>query len=41
MEAVRDEEVKLRGVGFVKKVGFKLGVNAKNIFTTLNASRGA
>ena len=26
MEAVRDEEVKLRRVGFVKQVGFKPGV---------------
>ena len=26
MQAVRDEEVKLLGVGFVKQVGFKPGV---------------
>jgi len=26
MEEVREEEVKLQGVGFVKEVGFKLGV---------------
>jgi len=26
VEAVREEEVKLRGVGFVKEVGFKPGV---------------
>ena len=26
MEAVRQEEVKLRGLGFVKRVGFKPGV---------------
>jgi len=26
MKAVREEEVKLRGVGFVKQVGFKPGV---------------
>jgi len=26
VEAVREEEVKLRGIGFVKPVGFKPGV---------------
>jgi len=26
VKAVREEEVKLRGVGFVKQVGFKPGV---------------
>jgi len=26
VEAVREEEVKLQGVGFVKEVGFKPGV---------------
>jgi len=29
MEAVREKEVKLRGVGFVKEVGFKLGVKER------------
>ena len=29
MEAVREEEVKLLGVGFVKEVGFKPGVKEK------------
>jgi len=29
VEAVREEEVKLRGVGFVKEVGFKPGVKAR------------
>ena len=29
MEAVREEEVKLRGVGFVKEVGFKPGVKER------------
>ena len=30
MEAVREEEVKLRGVGFVKEVGFKPGVKERD-----------
>jgi len=29
VEAVREEEVKLRGVGFVKEVGFKPGVKER------------
>jgi len=29
VEAVREEEVKLRGVKFVKEVGFKLGVKER------------
>ena len=29
MEAVREEEVKLSGVGFVKEVGFKPGVKER------------
>jgi len=29
VEAVRDEEVKLRGVGFVKQVGFKPAVKER------------
>ena len=29
MEAVREEEVKLQGVGFVKEVDFKLGVKER------------
>jgi len=29
VEAVREEEVKLRGVGFVKEVRFKLGVKKR------------
>jgi len=29
MEAVREEEVKLRGVGFVKEVSFKPGVKVR------------
>ena len=29
MEAVPEEEVKLRGVGFMKKVGFKPGVKER------------
>ena len=29
MEAVREEEVKLRGVGFLKEVGFKPGVKKR------------
>jgi len=29
VEAVRDEEVKLRGIGFVKEVGFKSGVKER------------
>ena len=29
MEEVREEEVKLRGVGFVKEVGFKPGVKER------------
>ena len=29
MKAVREEEVKLRGVGFVKEVGFKPGMKER------------
>jgi len=29
MKAVWEEEVELRGIGFVKQVGFKLGVKEK------------
>jgi len=29
VEAVREEELKLRGVGFVKEVGFKPGVKER------------
>ena len=29
MEAVREKEVKLQGVGFVKQVGFKPGVKGR------------
>jgi len=31
MKAVREEEVKLWGVGFVKQVGFKLGVKEREL----------
>jgi len=31
MKAVREEEVKLRGVGFVKQVGFKPGVKRQGV----------
>jgi len=33
MEAVREEEVKLRGIGFVKEVGFKPGVKERESYT--------
>jgi len=29
MEVVREEEVKLRGIGFAKEVDFKLGVKER------------
>jgi len=29
VEAVREEEVKLWGIGFVKELGFKLGVKER------------
>jgi len=29
VEAVREKEVKLRGIGFVKEVGFKPGVKER------------
>ena len=32
MEAVREEEVKLRGLGFVKEVGFKPGVRERKLW---------
>jgi len=32
MEAVREEEVKLHGVGFVKEVGFKPGVKERGSY---------
>jgi len=32
VEAVRGEEVKLRGVGFVKEVGFKPGVKERGSY---------
>jgi len=31
VEAVREEEVKLRGIGFVKEVGFKPGVKEREL----------
>ena len=31
MKTVREEEVKLRGVGFVKQVGFKPGVKERKL----------
>ena len=34
MEAVREEEVKLRGVGFMKEVGFKAGVEPTKVSIT-------
>jgi len=32
MKAVREEEVELRGVGFVKQVGFKPGVKERELW---------
>ena len=32
MEAVREDEVKLRGIGFVKEVGFKPGVKERKSY---------
>jgi len=32
VEAVREEEVKLQGVGFVKEVGFKPGVKERSSY---------
>ena len=37
MEAVREEEVKLQGVGFVKEVGFKPGVTGLSKSTAIRA----
>jgi len=38
VEAVREEEVKLRGVGFVKQVGFKPEVKEKTPLGSLQRS---
>jgi len=32
VEAVREKEVKLRGIGFVKEVGFKTGVKERGSY---------
>ena len=32
MKAVREEEVELWGIGFVKQVGFKLGVKERESY---------
>jgi len=36
MKAVREEEVKLRGVGFVKQVGFKQGVKERGRYIPMS-----
>jgi len=36
VEAVREEEVKLRGIGFVKEVGFKPGVKERGSYRCID-----